>query len=407
MKIQIIREGKVPPDSRVPLSPKQCARIIRDYEEVDIQIAPSPNRCFTDEQYRNAGIRLEADPSDRDILMGVKEVPIDHLVPNKTYFFFSHTIKQQVYNRKLLQACVAKNIRLIDYEALTDKKGKRVIAFGVFAGMVGAHNSILTYGRRTGLLALPRLKDLYDYDAALDIYKGLILPPIKVVLTGTGRVGRGAARVLRDMGFLEVDHEAFLRQTFDDRAVFTVLKPKHYANRADNEEFDKADFYANPAAYDSIFRPYYRVADVMINGIYWHNDAPAFFTREEMRLPDFKISVIGDITCDIAPVSSIPSTLTASTIADPIFGYDPVTEQIVEPHQNGVIDMMTIDNLPNELPRDASRSFGKQFIENVLPELHREYNEGAESEMLLRATVCRDGALGPHYQYLTDYLSGG
>ena len=406
MKIQIIREGKVPPDSRVPLTPKQCRQIAAEHPEISIQVAPSPNRCYTDVEYQEQGVTLAADPSDADILMGVKEVPIAQLVPRKTYFFFSHTIKEQAYNRKLLLACLQRGIRLLDYEVLTGANGKRVIAFGKFAGMVGAHNALWTYGQRTGLIALPRLRDLRDYAEAKALYAGLTLPPIKIVLTGTGRVGRGAALVLRDMGIREVTPEEFLHQTFDEFPVFTILRGRDYARRSDHTTFDKADFFANPAAYDSVFRPYYRVADVMINGIYWDNAAPAFFTAEEMRLPEFKIRVIADVTCDIAPVSSIPSTLEASTIANPIFGYDVETMTITEPHQPDVVDMMTIDNLPNELPRDASRAFGKQFIEHVLPEVMKEYVHGQPSAMLERATVCRDGKLGKHFQYLSDYVAG-
>ena len=406
MKIQIIREGKVPPDSRVPITPKQCHTIQDRYEGVDIQVAPSPNRCYSDEEYQAQDVTLRADPSDCEIMMGVKEVPIDHLVSNKTYFFFSHTIKEQPYNRKLLLACMEKNIRLIDYEVLTNKNGKRVIAFGVFAGMVGAHNALWTYGKRTGLIAMPRLRDLRDYAEAQEIYAGLTIPPIKIVLTGTGRVGRGAERVLLDMGIRQVTPEEFLHGTFNDFPVFTTLKPKHYAARREQKVFNKQDFYANPAAYDSIFRPYYQVADVMINGIYWDNDAPAFFTKEEMRLPEFKIQVIADVTCDIAPVSSIPSTLDASTIARPVFGYDPETEQMTEAYQTRCVDMMTIDNLPNELPRDASRSFGEQFMEKVLPEVIAEYRDGKNSKMLERATVCRDGKLGVHFDYLRNYVRG-
>ena len=143
MKIGIIREGKVPPDSRVPLTPEQCA-FLNKSEKVQIVVQSSPNRCFDDESYQKAGISLREDLTDCDILMGVKEVPIDQLIPNKTYFFFSHTIKKQSYNRDLLLAILEKNIRLLDYEVLTNEKGQRLIAFGKFAGMVGAHNGVMT-----------------------------------------------------------------------------------------------------------------------------------------------------------------------------------------------------------------------------------------------------------------------
>jgi alanine dehydrogenase len=399
MKIGIIREGKNPPDSRVPLIPIQCAKLIQE-KQIDLVVAPAPNRCFTNEEYQTSNVPLQENLEDRDLLLGVKEVPIETLIPNKTYCFFSHTIKEQAYNRKLLLAILEKNIRLVDYEVLTNEKGKRLIAFGRFAGMVGAHNGILTYGQRTGAYDLIRMKDCHDYEEAKRHYRKLQLPPIKIVLTGTGRVGSGAAEVLLDMGIQQVEPEDFLNNLYN-QPVFTQLECKHYAERIDGTAFDKKDFYHHPEWFKSAFAPYAAVSDVMINGIYWDNNAPAFFTKAEMRAADFKIKVIADVTCDIAPVSSIPSTLRPSTIADPFFGYDPVAEGETQAFQEHVIDMMTIDNLPNELPRDASTAFGEQFIKHILPEFFKE-----NSAVIERATVAENGQLGKHFQYLENYVKG-
>jgi len=397
MKIGLIREGKTPPDSRVPLTPAQCKKLIDTYQ-VDLCVQPSPGRCYTDAEYEAMGVPLQEDLSDRTILMGVKEVPVDQLIPAKTYFFFSHTIKEQAYNRSLLQTILAKNIRLIDYEVLTNEQGKRVIAFGKWAGMVGAHNGLFTYGARTGAFALPQMKHFHDYQAARSAYAAQEWPPIKIVLTGTGRVGTGAAKVLQDMGIRQVDPSAFLKDPFDE-AVFTQLRVADYVTSKDGKAFKTKEFYQHPELFASSFAPFTRVADIMINGIFWDNRAPQFFTAEDMARDEFSIQVIADVTCDIAPVSSIPSTLRASTIADPIFGYDPKTGKEVPPHTPGSIDMMTIDNLPNELPRDASEAFGEQFITHVMPELLRE-----QSDLLDRATVATDGELGTHFAYLEGYV---
>ncbi len=399
MKIGIIREGKNPPDSRVPLTPAQCAHLIKE-KNLDIVVQPSPNRCFPDADYLALNIPMSEDLSDRDTLMGVKEVPIDLLVSDKTYFFFSHTIKKQSYNRKLLQAIVEKNIRLIDYEVLTNEKGQRLIAFGKFAGMVGAHNGIMTYGSRTGLYNLKRMKDCLDYAEAKSIYKDLSFPKMKIVLTGGGRVAAGAAQVLDDMGIKKVKPEAYLNTSFDE-AVYTQLDCIDYVKRKDDSSFELNIFFEQPDLFESIFAPYYQSSDIMINGIYWDNLAPAFFSVEEMQSSDFNIKVIADVTCDIAPIASIPSTIKASTIADPIFGFNPSTGQEDAPFQDHVIDMMTIDNLPNELPRDASRAFGEQFINEILDELIK-----AESPVIIRASVALNSKLGPHFDYLSDYLRG-
>ncbi len=397
MKIGIIREGKTPPDSRVLLTPDQCKSINGNFD-VEVIVQPYPERCFPDELYQQAGVELSDDLSDCEVLMGVKEVPINMLLPNKTYFFFSHTIKKQAYNRNLLWAILDKNIRLIDYEVLTDDQGRRLIAFGKFAGMVGAHNALWTFGKRTGKIDLPRMNSFLDYSEVKKFYAKMQLPNVRIVLTGTGRVANGAAMVLDDMGIQKIAPEKFLNSKFDV-PVYTQLDCVDYAARKDGSPFDLQDFFKNPHLYKSIFAPYAQSADIMVNGIYWDNNAPAFFSQKDMASDPFSIKVIADVTCDIAPVSSIPSTLRASTIADPVFGYDPETGEEIAAFSEQGIDMMTIDNLPNELPRDASAAFGQQFVDHILPELIKE-----KSALIERATIAEGGVLGKHFRYLEDYV---
>jgi alanine dehydrogenase len=382
----------------VALSPIQCLALQQRYPQISVIVESSPTRCFSDAAYHEVGITVVEDLQTADIILNIKELPADSLIPNKTYFFFSHTIKAQPYNRKLLQAVLANNIRLIDYEVLTDTQGQRLIAFGKFAGMVGAHNALWTYGQRSGIFQLKRMKDCHDYAEAMEMYKKTVFPPIKIVLTGSGRVGIGAAVVLRDMGIREVDPIEFLMEDFKE-AVFTVLRSQDYAARKDKHHFDYSRFRSHPEEYLSIFEPYFQVADILINGIFWDNRAPAFFSATDMRRPDFRIRVIADITCDLAPISSIPSTLKASSIADPVFGYDPVSETECAPFQPHCIDMMTIDNLPNELPRDASTAFGSMFIRRILPAFFE-----AKSEVLERATIAEGGRLTSRYAYLRSYV---
>ncbi len=398
MKIGIIREEKNPPDSRVPLNPIQCRDLMNRYP-IEILVAPSSTRCFKDEEYEAQGIKMQSDLSDCEVLMGVKEVPASSLISDKVYFFFSHTIKEQPYNRSLLQTIIKKNIQLVDYEVLTNDQGQRLIAFGVFAGMVGAHNGVLTYGRRTSTLDLPRMHSFFDYAAAKEAYAKMRLPSFRTVLTGTGRVASGAAKVLEDMGIRKVSCEDYLTTDYKE-AVFTQLCCQDYVARKDGKDFKNLDFYQNPSDFKNVFLPYARRSDLMINGIYWDNAAPAFFSQDDMLDSDFGIQVIADVTCDIAPVASIPATIKASTIAKPIFGYDPRTGEETTPHQSQMIDMMTIDNLPNELPRDASTSFGQQFSDHIIEALLNKKN----SPIIQRASVTKDGALGPHFKYLTEYV---
>ncbi|OAV45251.1 NAD(P)-dependent oxidoreductase [Lewinella sp. 4G2] len=396
--IAVIREGKVPPDSRVPLTPEQVAEL--KSRGIDIVVQPSEGRVFKDSEYADLGVPIVEDINDRELLLGVKEVPIDQLIPGKTYCFFAHVAKEQPYNQKLMRALLDKGIRMIDYEYLTDDRGRRLIAFGYWAGMVGAHNAIWTYGNRTGAFFLPRLKDLFDYEAAKEAYAKLELPPIRVVLTGTGRVGKGAAQVLTDIGFEKVTPEDYLDGK--GKSVFTQLKVKDYAALPNGEDFTKQEFYADGEAFISKFAPFAAMSDVFVNGIFWDGKAPAFFTKEEMKGDDFRIKVIGDVTCDIAPAASVPSTLYASTIAEPVFGYDPQTGKATDAYRDDCIDVMSIDNLPSELPRDASAAFGATFIKKILPEFEKD-----QSDILDRASITVGGELGPKYGYLESYSKGG
>jgi saccharopine dehydrogenase (NAD+, L-lysine forming) len=400
IKIGIIREGKVPPDARVPMTPEQCAEAQVELP-IRIVVQPSPIRSFKDKEFSKHGIRLQEDLSDCDVLLGVKEVPIEQLMADKTYLFFSHTIKKQVHNRLLLLAILQKNIRLIDYEALTDSKGARLIAFGFYAGIVGAHNALWTWGKRTGQFTLPRLYQSHDYAEVLELYGRLKLPKLRIVLTGGGRVASGAAKNLRDMGIREVSSKEFLEQDFPD-AVFTQIHAADYVKRRDGRPFKKADFYAHGEDYESKFAPYYRKADIFINGIFYDPKSPKFFSAEAVQNPDFNIQVIADITCDIMPDSSVPCTIRPSKIVKPVYGYSRIDGTETAPHKPDAIDVMAIDNLPSELPRDASAFFGRQLLDKILPELLL----GRKSPVMCRGMITEGGKLTEEFSYLADYVAG-
>ena len=398
MKIGIIKEGKTPPDYRVPLSPAHCKEIMDNYP-VELVVQRSQSRCFTDEEYQAKGITLVDSVADCDVLMGVKEVKIKDLIADKKYFFFSHTIKKQAYNKELLQEVLKKNIQLLDYEVLTNEEGSRIIAFGKFAGMVGAHNGIMAYGLKTGSYDLKRMNECADYEEAKAVYKNLKLPPVRIVLTGTGRVSNGAAEVLKDMNIKQVSPSEYLQQSFNG-PVFTQISSLDYVKKKDESTFTKKEFYKNPENFKSNFLPFQQQSDILINGMYWDNSAPALFALNDLKDKSFSIKVIADVTCDIAPVASVPTTIKASTIADPLFGFDKNTQEECSWKDDDAICMMTIDNLPNEMPRDASMSFGQQFVSFVLDELLKK-----DSHLIDRATIAKNGKLGPHFQYLSDYVS--
>lgn len=399
IKIALIREEKIPVDRRVPLTPEQAVQVQQQFPHVSVICQTSELRCFDDQTYRDHGIEVVEDIRGCDIMMGVKEVPITKLVPDKTYLFFSHTVKKQPYNRKLLQAILEKNIRLIDYERLTDAKGNRIVAFGRFAGIVGAYNGLYTYGKKFGFYDLQRAKDCYDLQELKIEYQKIKLPPIKIVLTGGGRVAKGAMEVLDEVGIQRVKPKEYLEETFS-KPVYTQLEVTDYNRRKDGASFKKKEFYGHPELFDPGFVPYAQVTDLFIAGAYWDNRAPVLFRREDMLNNKFKIKVIADITCDIE--GSIPSTKKPSTIADPVYDYDPQQDRVVDqPFGNkALVSVMAIDNLPSELPRDASKAFGEKLIKGVLPSLLGEDTEG----IIKRATITENGRLTEDYQYLQDYV---
>jgi saccharopine dehydrogenase (NAD+, L-lysine forming) len=400
LTIGLIREGKRPIDRRVPLSPTQAADFIRHYPQAGIVAQASPIRCFADEEYSEAGIPVQENMQDCQVLLGVKEVPLEELLAHKTYLFFSHTVKKQAYNRELLRTILQKNIRLIDYERLTDEAGNRLVAFGKWAGIVGAYNGLWTWGKRYGSYDLRRAHECYDYAELQEELHKVKLPPLKILLTGGGRVARGAMEVLDKAGIRKVSPEALLAEEFSE-AVYAQLNSRHYHSRRTDGGFEQQEFYSHPERYDSDFAPFYRVADLLIAAAYWDPAAPVLFSEHEMAADDFKIKVIADITCDIG--GSIPSTKKASNVIEPIYDYVPGHHRTTTPlSDERNITVMAIDNLPCELPRDASESFGRQLLQHVLPC----FIEGDTHGVLERATITADGRLMPAYRYLQDYVDG-
>jgi saccharopine dehydrogenase (NAD+, L-lysine-forming) len=400
IRIGIIKEGKVPIDRRVPITPSQVKEILNHHPEIHIQCQRSEVRCFEDSEYEKAGAELVDELKDSDIVLGVKEVPLDMLVEGKTHFFFSHTIKKQDYNRGLLQTIMKKKIRLIDWECLTDAAGRRLIAFGRYAGIVGAYNGILTYGQRYNLFHLRPAHQCFDLEDMRSEFEKVQLPPIKIALTGGGRVAKGAMEVLFGMGIRKVSPADFIHQMYQE-PVFTQLNTRDYNRRVNDGGFDRDEFYNDPENYESAFHDYAQKADILIAGAFWDPKAPVLFTKEQAVHSDFNIRVIADITCDIE--GSIPSTKQPSTIEDPIYDYNPSNDRIEPPFvDEGNLTVMAVDNLPCELPRNASEDFGKEFLKSILPNL-----VGTDKDAILeRATITEGGKLTKHYHYLQDFVNG-
>ena len=400
LQIGIIKETKNPPDKRVPIIPSQIETIQNRFSNVKVCVEPSDLRCYKDKEYINLNVDMNSKMEDCDILMGVKEVKIDKLIPNKTYTFFSHVAKKQPYNRELLRAVLDKNITLIDYEYLTRPDGTRIVAFGRWAGIVGAYNALRARGDRTNNF---KLKPAHEYHDMVEMFEGLkkiSLKPKKILITGGGRVANGAMETLNVLNLRKVTPDEFLKQNFDEPVVCQI-EPMHYVQRKDGQPFDMNHFFGNPAEYESIFKQFTEVTDIFIACHFWDNKSPKFIEKEDYMNPKFNISVIADVSCDID--GPIASTKRASTIAEPFYDYNP-EKGIEEPAFTSPanITVMAVDNLPGELPRDASRDFGNDLIERALPALLIDDNDG----IIERATIAKNGKLTPKYTYLQDYVDG-
>jgi len=397
MKFGIIREGKTPPDKRVVFSPQELLKVKNIYPTADFKVESSPIRVFKDEEYQELGFDVSDDMTDCNVLFGVKEVPVDQLIPNKTYFFFSHTIKKQPHNKKLLQACLAKNIRLIDHETLIDKNGHRLIGFGRYAGIVGAYNAFRAFGIKFELFNLKKAEELKSQKDLIERLNRAYLPPIKVVLTGKGKVGFGAKEILDGMKMKEVSIEKFLTKEFDE-PVYVHIDVKDYYRKIDGTEGSFEDFKKNPSAYESDFEKFSKVADIFIAGHFYKDGSPKILTKEMLNNANNAIKVVADISCDID--GPIDSTLRVSTIADPIYGYYPRENKEVPVDHPAAVVVMAVDNLPCELPKDASEGFGEMFIEHIIPA----FFNNDKDQILERGTICENGKLTTSFSYLEDYV---
>jgi alanine dehydrogenase len=394
LKIGLIREGKIPEDNRVALTPMQC-KWIQQNKDISITVQTSEIRCYRDAEYKNLGIEVKEDMSECDILFGIKEVPVDMLISGKTYFIFSHTRKLQPYNQKLLQTIIAKGITLIDYECLEHEDGTRLIGFGFFAGVVGAHNGMMAYGKRTGAYSLERVYKKKNFQELIHTYFGLKLPLIKIAVTGSGRVAHGILEIMNLMEIHEAEPDEYKTTQFS-YPVYVHLKGENlYVNKRTGK-YSRKEFHEHPERYECLFSDYLSETDILLNGVYWQQNIPRLFEMPDIRNENFRIKTIADISDD--KNGSVPCNLGDLTIEEPVYGVDKITGTGSEPYLEDSIDMMAVGNLPNELPRDASLYFGEQLIKFILDDLI-----SGGSKIIEDATIVKNGKLTPNYEYMKSY----
>ena len=396
MKIGILREEKVPVDRRVPFSPSQCKRIEDNFHNLQIYVQSSNIRCFSDQEYIDQGITVLDNLESCDVLFGIKEVPKDKLISNKTYFFFSHTIKEQEYNRDLLKKMIELNITMVDYEVLKYENGSRILGFGRYAGIIGAYNGLLTYGLKNDLYSLkPANKCLNRIEMDTELNK-VHLSNEKILVTGKGRVGAGILETIKKLNIIEVGIDDYINNSFD-YPVYLNIDVLDYNERIDGKQSDFSDFINNSSDYKSTFMKYANVTDIFFAGHFYGSGAPYLFTRNDVKSDDFNISVVADISCDIdGPVAT---TIKPSTIDNPIYGYNPHTESEDDFKSNDVVAVMAVDNLPCELPKDSSEDFGENLIKHIIPIISN------DNKIIHGATICQNGDLSEEFEYLRNYIN--
>lgn len=399
MKFGIIKERKNPPDRRVVFSPNELNRLKQLYPEASVKVESSDIRIFSDDAYKSMGITVADDISDCDVLFGVKEVPVEYLIPDKAYFFFSHTIKKQPHNRKLLQAILEKNIDLYDHETIVDELDRRLIGFGKYAGMVGVYNGIRAFGIKFELFKLPKAETLSGKDAMITQLKRITMPALKFVLTGTGKVGSGAKEILDAIKVKEITIDNYLNKKYA-QAVYVQLDVLEYNKRKDGEMLDFKDFVNHPDEYESDFEKFTKVSDIYFAGHFYANNAPLILTKEMLNASDCKLKVVADISCDVN--GPIACTIRSSTIEEPLYGYFPLEDREVDLFHPAAVAVMAVDNLPCEIPKDASEGFGEQFMQHVIPA----FFNGDKDGILQRAKITEKGKLTERFSYLQDYVDG-
>ncbi|GAC1598455.1 MAG: NAD(P)-dependent oxidoreductase [Ginsengibacter sp.] len=393
MKIGLIKEGKKPPDNRVALTPEQCNFIENKFPNIRVVVQSAASRCFSDDEYRKHGVAIVESLEDCDMIIGIKEVPVDLLISNKTFVFFSHTKKLQPHNKLLINEIVKKKITLIDFECLEHYDGTRILGFGFFAGIVGAHHGIAAYGRKTGSFDLENINPKKNLRALIKNYFGLKLPNIKIAVTGTGRVAHGILEVMNLLDIKEVDKDDYQNKSFP-YPVYVHLKGIDLYQHKINGKYSREYFHQHPKEYKSIFTEYLSTTDILMNGLYWEEGIPQLFEMSDISKPEFKLKTIADISDDIK--GSIPCNIIEGSIESPVYGIDLKAGTLTAPYLKSSVDVIAVSNLPNVLPLDASEYFGEQIIKELIPRLLKENSTEIEN-----AIIIKKGDITQRFSYMS------
>jgi len=405
--LAILREARID-ENRTPFSPIQISNVLNKYSNVKIIVQPSKRRCFKDEDYLKVGAQITDDLSSADIIFGVKEVDISTLIENKTYLFFSHTTKVRnyinqvtqdkaiIYKKELLREILKKNVTLIDYENIREVSGKgyRYLGFGRFAGIVGCYNTLNLYLKLQKEKSLPRAFEINSYGKIKELLGKQNFNNLKILQTGRGNVAKGSMEVLKHANIKQVSINDYLNKKYNE-AVFCNISTRDYVERNDGKDYSVQDFASNPHEYKSKVKNYLHSTDMLISGHFWDPKFPKLFSLNQIN--EFKsLKIIGDITCDNH--GSIPTTIRSTSIAKPYYSFDVNSMKEIDLSNKGIA-VMAVDNLPSELPHEASEEFGHSIMSEVLP-----YLINKDDGRINRATTASKGKLCPSFSYLENFI---
>ena len=435
-KICIRKETKNRWERRTPLTPDNVMRLRND-QEISVAVEPSDLRVFPDEEYTDAGAELTQDLSRCDIILGIKEIPVPDILEGKTYLYFSHTIKGQKQNMRMLEKLVERKCTLIDYEKITDEKGRRLIFFGWYAGAAGVIDTLWAAGRRlewegvrnpfSSIMTAHEYADLQDAREHMAQVGRLIatygipynIRPFVVGITGTGNVSRGAQEILDLLPVVNVKPEELplLKKRKDSgNVVYKVVfdEKDMYVPIEEGTVFDLKDYYNNPKRYRSRFIDYIPYMSAIINCVYWDARYPRLLTKAQVKElysghMSPKLRIIGDISCDIE--GSMEVTIKPTTPDSPVFVYDPWEDKDIPGWKGTGPVVMAVENLPAEVPREATEYFGGKLME-FIPFLANAGLDGEVEDLklpkpLLNALILFKGQFTENFRYMQEYLKGG
>lgn len=432
--IAIRREDKNKWERRAPLTPAHVSTLIQEHN-LKLLVQPSPIRTFTDADYAAAGATVQEDLSPAEVVLAIKEIPVELLQPEKTYLFFSHTIKGQPHNMPLLRRLLELGGQLIDYERVVDAQNRRLILFGEHAGLAGMIDTLWVLGQRLAWegIATP-LADLrltYEYgdlptaqSAIRTVGQRIVeegfpleLTPLVIGIAGYGNVSRGAQAILDLLPTRQITPAELISLFDSDDIARNIIYKVVFREEdtvepvAEDQPFNLPEFFQHPEQYRSKFETYLPYLSVLVNCIYWDTPYPRLVTKEAARqlysgqTPP-RLRVIGDISCDIE--GTIEPTIKATNPDTPAFVWNASTDTAID----GVADrgpvIMAVDNLPCELPIESSTVFSQALLP-FIPALAAcdfslDFEACALPPELKQATIVYQGKLTPEYRYLEQFL---